>query len=247
MKKVMALSLLLVSVGSQAAQCRIDIKNQVRLDGQNIEIAQENGDKAVVNSDNSLTIHGEKIELNDDQQAAIAAYREQMNDYLPRAKKVADDSLALANDIIDDLAQSLDAPGSFDNVKTALKEFYADVESRYYKDGDLVLPAQSLSEMTSSWSEDFQKAKELFNTEFLSDAMGVLSEKMKKDGGWNLTELSDSMYELKAKIEQRMAEHAKKAEQQAQDFCESLDDMAEQEQQLMEKIPELKDYQVFTI
>ncbi|GAK85307.1 methyl-accepting chemotaxis protein [Vibrio ponticus] len=101
--------------------------------------------------------------------------------------------------------------------------------------------------MTESWAEDFAKAKEIFTSEFLANAMTVLSEKMQQDGGLNLTELSESMYELKARLEQRMAEHAKQAEEQAQDFCESLDEMAEQEQDVLKKIPELKDYQVFTI
>ena len=235
------------SVSSQAAQCRIDIKNQVTLDGDTLEIAHSGGDKVVVDGDNNLFIHGEKVELDAIQQAAIEKYRQQMNNYLPQAKKLADDGIALANDLIDDVATSLEAPGAFDDVKIAVKDFYADVEARYYKDGDLILPAQSFDEMSQSWAEDFAKAKEIFTSEFLSDAMVVLSEKMQQDGGLNLTELSESMYALKAKVEKRMAEHAKESEVKAQEFCESLDQMAEQEQDVLKKIPQLKDYQVFSI
>lgn len=249
---IISLSLIFLSVvsfsaSSQAAQCRIDIQNQVTLDGEKIEIAHSDGEKAVVDGDNNLFIHGEKIQLDAEQQAAIGKYRQQMNDYLPRAKQLADDGIALANDLIDDVATSLEAPGAFDDVKTAVKEFYADVEARYYKDGDLILPAQSFDEMTQSWADDFAKAKEIFTSEFLSDAMGVLSEKMQQDGGLNLTELSESMYALKAKVEKRMAEHAEESQQKAQEFCESLDQVAEQEQDVLKKIPQLKDYQVFSI
>ncbi|HDM8169243.1 TPA: YggN family protein [Vibrio harveyi] len=200
MKKLLTLSLLTISASGYAAQCRVDINNEVRMDGQNLEIVHTNGEKAVVDEDNNLFIKGELIELDDDQKAAIENYREKMNAYIPQAKQLASDGLALANDIIDDIAVSLDAPDSFDNVKVAIKDFFADVEARYYK-----------------------------------------------DGGLNLTALSESMTELQAKVQERLAEHSKDVEKQAEDLCESLDDMAGEEQDLLKKIPELKDYQVFTI
>lgn len=201
----------------------------------------------MVDASNNLYIHGEKIELNGDQQAAIEEYRENLNAYLPRAKQVAEESLALANDIIDDIAVSLDAPNAFDNVKTAVKDFFTDVESRYYKDGDLILPADSFASMTESWQDDFQRAQEIFNKEFISSAFDAMSSKMKQEGGLNLSAMSQSMTELKQKVQERLQQHSKEIEQQTQDFCDSLDDMAVQEQDLLKKIPELKNYQVFTI
>ncbi|MDK9755107.1 DUF2884 family protein [Vibrio sp. D173a] len=247
MKKLLTLSLLTISASGYAAQCRVDINNEVRMDGQNLEIVHTNGEKAVVDEDNNLFIKGELIELDDDQKAAIENYREKMNAYIPQAKQLASDGLALANDIIGDIAVSLDAPDSFDNVKVAVKDFFADVEARYYKDGDFILPADSFDSMTESWSQDFEKAQEIFNKEFLTSAFDALSAKMKEDGGLNLTALSESMTELQAKVQERLAEHSEDVEKQAEDLCESLDDMAVEEQDLLKKIPELKDYQVFTI
>lgn len=247
MKQLLALSLILISSGSYAAQCRVDLQNQVTLDGEKIAITQADGDVATVDADNNVFIDGKKLNLTPEQEAAIAAYRQKMNEYLPQAKRIASDSIALADKMIDDIAQSLDAPGAFDDVKQAVKEFYADVEARYYKNGDLVLPAQSFDEMTQEWAGDFAKAKEIFTNEFIGNAMGVLSEKMQQDGGLNLTELSEQLYALKARIEQRMAEYSKQTEQQSKEFCESLDDMAQQEQDVLKKVPELKDYQVFLI
>ncbi|YCO04413.1 YggN family protein [Vibrio sp. VNB-15] len=247
MKKLLTFSLLTISATGYAAQCRVDINNEVRMDGQNLEIVHTNGEKAVVDEDNNLFIKGEQVELDAEQKAAIEDYREKMNAYIPQAKQLASDGLALANDIIDDIAVSLDAPDSFDNVKVAVKDFFADVEARYYKDGDFILPADSFESMTDSWTADFEKAQEIFNKEFLTSAFDALSAKMKEDGGLNLTALSESMTELQAKVEQRLAEHSKEFEQQAEGLCDSLDDMAGEEQDLLKKIPALKDYQVFTI
>ncbi len=247
MKKLFTLSLLMVSASGYSAQCRVDINNEVRMDGQNLEIHQTTGDTAVVDGDNNLFIKGNQIELNTEQKAAIEDYREQMNTAIPKAKQLASDSLELANAIIDDIAVSLDASGAFDNVKASLETFFADVESRYYKDGDFILPAESVESMTQSWTENFAKAQEIFNKEFLASAFEALSKKMKEGEGLNLTALAESMAALSAKLEQRIAEHSKEVEQQAEELCDSLDKMVDQEENVLKQIPELKDYRVFTI
>ncbi|WP_159738104.1 YggN family protein [Vibrio atypicus] len=247
MKKVLLALPFLVSSHVYAAQCKVDLKNEIHLSGDKLEIHQVSGDTAIVDADNNVTIHGERIELNSEQKQAVSEYRESLNEYLPRAKQIAQDGLALANEIVDDVAESFDAPEAFEGVKTSMKEFYADVEARYYKNGDLILPADSFSSLADTWTEDLEKATALFNEEFITSAFGVMSEKMKQEGGLNLTEMANSMSELKERIENRIKEHQSEVEQQSEEFCDSLDDIAEQEQELHKKIPQLKDYQVFTI
>lgn len=247
MKKTLLLLPLLLSSQAMAAQCKVDLKNEIHLDGETVEIYQASGESAVVDADNNLKIDGQYITLTDEQKQAVADYRQNLNDYIPKAKQMAQDGLDLANNIIDDVAESFDAPGAFDNVKQSMLQFYADIEARYYKDGDLILPADSFGSITENWSEDFDKATALFNEEFITSAFNAMSEKMKAEGGINLTEMADSMSKLKERIASRMAEHAGEVEQRSQEFCDSLDDMAEQEQDLLKQIPELKDYRVFTI
>lgn len=247
MKKTLMLLPLLISNQVYAAQCRVDIKNEIHLNEQSVEIHQTSGETAVIDANGKLHIHGEVIELDSAQQQAIADYKESLNEYMPRAKQVARDGLALANDIIDDVAESFDAPEAFEDVKKAMRQFYADMEARYYKDGDLILPADSFSSFGESWAEDFERAKSLFNEEFITSAFNAMSEKMSADGGLNLTEMANVMSELKEKIAKRLEEHSADVKQQGDALCDSLDEMAEQEQQLHKKIPELKDYQIFTI
>lgn len=247
MKAILAIVPLFMSSQLMAAQCKVDIKNEIHLDGQRLEIHQTSGATAVVDEDNNLMIHGDVIPLDSEQKAAIEDYRESLNSYLPRAKKIANDGLELANEIIDDVSESFDAPDAFDGVKEKLHQFYADIESRYYKNGDLVLPAESFESLSNSWADDFEKAKQIFNEEFISSAFNAMSAKMKAEGGLNLTAMAESMAELKERVAKRLAEHAQEVEAESEEFCDSLDDMAEQEQQLHKKIPQLKDYQIFTI
>ena len=55
------------------------------------------------------------------------------------------------------------------------------------------------------------------------------------------------MSELSAKLEAKLKDHSQAVEQDGKELCDSLDDIVEQEQELHKKIPELKNYQVFTI
>lgn len=247
MNRVLLTLPLLLSGPVLAAQCKVDLKNEIHLDGKAVEIYQEGGESAVVDANNNLLIAGEMVSLSQEQKQAIAEYRESLNSYIPQVKQMAQDGLALANNIVDDVATSFDMPGAFDSVKESMKSFYADVESRYYKNGDLILPAETFGSMADIWTQDLEKAGELFNEEFIASAFNAMSEKMKAEGGLNLTQMADSMAELKERISERLAEHEEDVIKQGQEFCDSLDEMAEQEQQLHQKIPELKDYQIFTI
>ncbi len=113
--------------------------------------------------------------------------------------------------------------------------------------GEFVLQSEAFSSFMDNWEQDVAKAKEVFNKEFFSSAFTALQEKMSEEGGLNLTELSKQMDELKTRMSETMKVQSESLKQQAEDYCDSLNDVAEQEQDLQKKIPELKDYQVFTI
>ncbi|OEE75961.1 YggN family protein [Vibrio genomosp. F6] len=247
MKSVIGVMALTLSSSVYAVQCNVDIENEVHLNGSDLEIYKDGTPKVLINDDNHLYIHGEKIQLDDKQQQAIEEYREKMNAYLPRAKDIANDGLNLANDIIDDVSVSFDNSESFNKVKTALEAFFADVEARYYQGDEFVLQKDAFDSFIQNWQKDFDKAQEVFNSEFFTSAFDAMSEKMKQDGGINFTELANKMAELKEKLAAKVTEQSIVIEKEAQIYCESLDEVAEQEQELHEKIPELKNYQVFTI
>ena len=74
-----------------------------------------------------------------------------------------------------------------------MQEFYASIEQRYYKEGDLILPADSFSSLSETWNQDLEDAKKLFNKEFISSAFTAMSEKMKAEDGLNLTQITETM------------------------------------------------------
>ena len=58
MNRVLLTLPLLLSGPVLAAQCKVDLKNEIHLDGKAVEIYQEGGESAVVDANNNLLIAG---------------------------------------------------------------------------------------------------------------------------------------------------------------------------------------------
>ena len=238
---------LLLSFGVQAQQCRVDIQNEVHLDGEQVEIYQTGAPKVMIDEDNNVFINGKKLDLDAMQREAVRQYREKMNEYLPKAKELAEEGVGLANDILDDIAETLGNSEAFDNVRKALKEFYRKYQEKHQQGDQYILQEASFSDVAGDWTSEFSEMKDIFTNEFLSSAFDTFSARMTQDGGINFTELKNQLMELQDKIEQRFNQDSDGIKQEIEDYCDSLEDIAEEEQALHEKIPALKDYQVFLI
>lgn len=240
--------LFLVSAAANAlGTCDLDIKNEVHLDGQKVEIVTEKDSKVLIDKDNNLYINGKKLELNQLQQDALTVYRENMNKYVPQAKQLAQEGLALSHRMIDDVAESFDNSDAFQNVKRAVSEFFNDLAARYQQGDEFVLKSQAFSTFMDNWQQDLAKARESFDKEFFASAFEVMKQKMQQEGAFNLTEMQNQWQELQARLAETYQQQTEQLEKEAKDYCDSLNEMATQEQELQRKIPELKDYQVFTI
>ncbi len=239
MKKSFLTLALLMSSSTWAAQCQVDIQNEVHLNTQRIEIRRTSSDKALIDKQNNLYIQGKRVSLNADQQAAVRQYREQLTSLLPKAK--------LANQLVDDVALSLEAPQAFNNVKTSMATLFAEAKAEYFKNGDLVVPAETFAAMQTRWQQKLAQGKEVLTQQFFTSAFDVMANKMQQEGGVNLSQLGKNMADLKNKLDSKLKEQSSTFEKQGREWCDTLNKMTQQEQQLHKKIPQLKNYQVFTI
>lgn len=245
-KHLLALSLLMSS-STWAAQCQVDIQNEVHLNTQRVEILRSSSDKALIDKQNNLYIQGKKMVLSADQQAAVRQYRDLLTSMLPKAQRWADDSLKVANQLVDEVAVSLEAPQAFENVKKSMATFFAQAKAQYFKNDDLVVPAETFESMQNRWQQELSRGREMLTQQFFASAFDVMANKMQQEGGLNLTQLGKNMGDLKNKLDEKVKEQTATFEKQGQEWCDALNKMTQQEQQLHKKIPQLKNYQVFTI
>ncbi|MGL4829442.1 MAG: YggN family protein [Vibrio sp.] len=245
-KYLLALSLLMSSF-TWGAQCRVDIQNEVHLNTQRVEILRSSNDKALIDQQNNLFIQGKKITLSVEQQAAVRGYRDQLMSIMPQAQRWANDSLKIANQLVDELAVSLEAPQAFENVKTSMATFWGQAKAQYFKKGDLVVPAGTYESMQNHWQQELAKGREMLTQEFFASAFEVMANKMQQEGGLNLSQLGKNMADLKTSLDAKFKQHTAEFEKQGKEWCEVLNDLVQQERQLHKKIPQLKNYKVFTI
>ena len=247
MRPILFVVTLLTCTSALAAQCRVDVKNEVHINSEHVEIHRADGQIATMTANNQLSIDGKSVPLDSEQASAMERFRQSMSDSVPRVKQVINDGLVMADSVIDDISTSLGKPGAFDNLKQGVRSYAQEWESRYYKNGELVLPASSYEQMQQEWMAEFDKAKVFFSREFMTSAFDTIAKSMKQEGGFNLTQLNDVMAKLKTSMAEHLKAHQKQMDKQRDELCDSLDNMVEQEKSLHKKIPQLKDYQVFTI
>ncbi|WED22462.1 YggN family protein [Vibrio sp. JC009] len=248
MKKFGLLLVLLFSGTLYAQpQCKVDIQNEVHLDGEQVEIYQQDQTKVLIDENSNLFIDGEALNLTPVQKEALEAYRAGMNEYLPRAKEIGREALELVKNVLDELAMSFNNSEAFNDLKSALEAFLGKIEKRYFNDNEMVLQEAAFGDAYKNWRQDFADARETFNAEFFSSAFDLVSESMKQEGGLNLTALKEQLTQLQTKLSGKLIDNSSEIKKEAKQYCDDLEKMAEEEKMLHEKIPELKDYQVFLI
>jgi hypothetical protein len=229
------------------ASCSVDVHNELHLDGKSVTIISKEGQSAIMEPSNGLMVAGELISLTENQQQQLNSYRDSLNQTVPKVREVAQSGLALVNEIIDEISASFNNTDAFENVRTAVADFYTHLEQRYYKDGELVLMPDAFHQMYDNWQQDFADAREVFNREFFASGFSLLQEKLTSEEGVDFSALQKELSKLKTSIEVKLKEKSAEVAKQAEVYCDSMNQLAEEEKSLIESIPELKDYRLFEI
>lgn len=247
MNKTLLILSFVASSSTWAAPCQVDIQNEVHLNTQRIEILRASNDRALIDKQNNLYIQGKKVALSAEQKNAVRRYREQLTNMVPKVQRWADDSLKVANQLIDEVSHSLEAPQAFSNVKTSLATLITEAKAEYFQEGDLIIPAETSAEMQTRWQQKLSQGKEVITQQFFSSAFDVMASKMQQEGSLNLNQLASNMASLKVSLEAKLKQQSGIFQQQGREWCDALNTLTQQEQQLHQIIPQLKNYRVFAI
>jgi hypothetical protein len=249
MKIFFAFCLLFFSYIAHASdqQCAVKVEREVEANDGWLLFHLDDGRNVEINDQNQVLIGGEVVELSPEQRQAVDQYRNSIAMHMQRLSTYAKSNAKFLGDVIDDIGASLGAPEAFNELKLELDNFWQNTVESYQLNQGNRLPAGTFDALRESWNSQAIKAKALFDQAFIEQAWQALSEKFKQEGGLSLTAMSDMLIALEATISERLQLHSNSLEHQESNLCESLNDIAEQEKDLRDKIPELKDYQVFTI
>ncbi|GHA52099.1 YggN family protein [Photobacterium aphoticum] len=245
-KTFLALLLFPFSLSVQAQSCPVNVPNDIHINPEHIAVYQQGQPKMLIDENNQLFINGEKMDLDVAQQKAIEAYREHVQAYLPKMAELADDGVSIANEVVNELSTTLGDKEAFAKTHALINQYSAQAKAKFYPEGEFVLPADIFSTVESDWRQEFETAMKHVSAESMAAIFAALSAEM-KDGELNFTEFQKKMTDLKDRMQSTITEHSKDVAEQANDMCDSVKGLAEEEQQLQTIIPELKNYPMFEI
>ncbi|WP_217515648.1 DUF2884 family protein [Vibrio metschnikovii] len=241
MKKLLLLCGFMVSPSSWAITCPVELHNELRITAQQIEIHRTD-QHAVITQQNELLISGQPIRVTNQQQAVLRDYRQQIDSILAETQQLTNKNLQRSRILLEDVATRLEAPGAFDNVQHRIESLFSEVEARYHHQEQWVFPAQNFLATEKEWQQEFERAQQVISQQFLSDAFMVIAQKMQRQGGMNLTELTRQMDDLKIHITQRLNDYSQQLTSEVTALCSSLTQLQQQEQVLHQSIPRLKTF-----
>lgn len=246
MKKTLAMCLLLAPAVSFAKSCPVDVQNDIHIAGEQVSVYQGGQPKMMIDENNQVFINGERLELDALQQKAIDAYSHGVKEYLPQMADIADDGVGIASDILNEVSARFDSKESFAKVESLIDDYSQKAHQKFYQDGEFVMPADIFSTVDADWKQEFEQAMKHVSMESLSGLFSALSQEM-KNGELNFSELQQQFAELKASIEEKVRSRSGEVASKANDLCDSIKGLAEEEKELHRVVPALKDYQMFEI
>ncbi|PSU09090.1 DUF2884 domain-containing protein [Photobacterium gaetbulicola] len=245
-KSVIALSLAACSAGSFAQSCPVEVPNDIHIAGDQVAVYQGGKPRLLINQDNQLFIEGRQVALSDSQMQALQAYSEHVKSYLPQMAELADSGASIAQEVIDDLSAHFGNSDAFVGAEQLVDEYSAKAKQKFYPDGEFVMPADVFRSMDSGWKQELEEALKHISVESVSGMIASLSEEMKA-GELSFSQFQTQLMALKQSLQDKVRQRSGEMAVQAGELCESIEGLAEEEQQLQQVIPELKDYQLFEI
>lgn len=246
MKKLLIGVLLLSSASVFAQRCPVEVQNEIHINNGQVSVYQEGQPKMMIDENNNVFINGKPLDLNAMQRRAVDAYRNGVQEYLPKVADLANDGVGIATDILEEVSASFDSKESFASVESWIDEYEKKARETFYQDGEFVMPTDMFADVDPSWKTEFDDAMKSVSVESMSALFAALSAEM-KSGEMNFTELQRKFSELKRRIEEHIQTRSSDISEKANRLCDSVKGLAEEEQQLHNVIPELKDYQMFEI
>nr|VVV04324.1 hypothetical protein AW0309160_01708 [Aliivibrio wodanis] len=246
LKKAVVLISLLLTNQAWAGICPITVKNDVILTSVGEVKVENTQDKLRINKNGHVFINDNELKLTLEQKQAIEEYQQQLANYLPSIVDFTDKGFAAASEFVSDIETSFNAEGSFESVKEKINDYKQTAKQQFYQGKDLVLEQNFFQDIETGWKQDLELMVQSLDKELFSSVFNSLSNKM-KEGEFNFSELQQQFSDVQSSINTKIKEHKQEMKKEAGALCDSATEIADEEQQLHELIPELKAYPAFTI
>ncbi|GGW91857.1 DUF2884 family protein [Alteromonas halophila] len=249
MNRIITLSAL-VSLGLSTPALAHDDNCNVELDGNILyergvlTVDMDNGSTMTITPDHNLTVNGEAIGLDSQQQRWVSDYYTHIDTAIPMSVSIAADGLALATTAVDEVFGELF--GADNDVVTEFNTMFADMSAElddtfYDENGAIRINSREMRQkewMEGGWENEFEDRVEEAIAQSMGKILVALGTQLMWEGG-DMEAFEAKMDRFGESIETRVERQALKLEKKADQLCQVLADADEAETQMQRHIPGL--------
>ncbi|PAJ73627.1 hypothetical protein CJF42_14895 [Pseudoalteromonas sp. NBT06-2] len=237
------------SINISSDSCNMAFQHTVRIQPNTLEIQTQNDHVMRIEQDGTLYINDEAISLSSQEQQTLENYADNLRQQLPQVANIALEGVKIAGIAIDEVGNAFGL-NSMDSMSELMEELSVKIHDQFYQDGTFVMSQQGFDSIDDTFGESFESKMEEAMQAAVMDSIGGLLVALGSEligSGGDMDEFEKRMENMGKQIEQKVALQAKNLEQKAEAFCGSIEQLALQEDQLQEFLPELKAYDLFAV
>lgn len=236
------------NISFNGEQCNVEFHNDVRIKPSELEIYTNDDRLMKITNNHQLYIDGQSITLTEEQQQAVGNYQQSLRNQLPEVAEIALEGVKIAGIAINEVAQAFNIEG-LESIDKLMTDIETEVNDTFYQQDAFVMGQQSFQKFGDNFEENFDEQISTAVETAISQSMGSIlmavgSQMMNSDG--DMQSFEQRMENMGTAIETKVEQQAERLEQRADTLCTNFATIAEQEQQLILLLPELKDYSLFS-
>lgn len=259
MKKVIVLTALLASGASyahsdnniniSAKNCDLTFQNTLRISPHQVEIATANQQTMVVESNGAVTVAGKSLPLSPAEQSQMQDYADNLRGQVPQVAEIAMDGVKLAGAALDEVGAAFGID-SMTDMQTLMDDVAKEIEHGFYQDGTFVMDQGGFDAIGDTFDAEFDAKIETAMEQMVMESIGSLLVTLGTElltAGGDFNKFEQRMENMGKQIEEKVERQAANLEQRANGLCLAFAELAKQEDEIQQQLPQLKAYDVFAL
>ena len=234
-----------ISFGRDDKQCEVSLNYDVSVEPSKLVVSE--AQKEVYRIElGHLYVNGDKVELNDKQQALVNQYAGEVSKQLPEVIDVVHDAVDIASTAVSMALTPLlgDAAGAkIDEMMDGLSQR---IDTVAYQNGDKFYLGATESSIEDTFGKEFEQEMEQLVQSSIGSMMMTLGSEMMKGDGESFEEkmnaFSAKMDKVGDDIEAQIEQQATDLEARADKLCDNFQQLVALESQMRSEVPALRDY-----
>lgn len=230
----------------QTNSCDMELDGHIQYYQGDLTVQMEDGGTLTIDKYHNLTINGESISLNGEQQRWVTEYYENIDMAIPMTLTIASEGLAIANVAVTEVFSEL--LGSDNAMEDDFRDLFTSLETKlstsFYDDaGNIRIDSTKFDEpgwFDESWEDEFEAEIESLISESMGRILIAIGTQMLWEGG-DMSEFEQKMERWGEDLETRLETQAAALEEKGDALCEVLKKADYAEGQMQAVIPGLQD------